>query len=43
VRLASGLDSRGAAPIRGSVTGGGEETLRAEVEIAPAAEAQAQQ
>jgi Transglutaminase-like enzymes, putative cysteine proteases len=36
VRLCSGLDARGAAPIRGSVGGGSAETLEAGVEIAEA-------
>jgi transglutaminase-like putative cysteine protease len=37
VRVAAGLDARGAAPIRGSVTGRSEETLEADVAITPAA------
>ena len=40
VRVCSGLDARGATPIRGSVTGATEETLSAHVEIAAAAAAQ---
>lgn len=34
VRLASGLDARDAAPLRGSVTGATEETLATEVQVA---------
>jgi len=43
VRLVGGLDARDAAPIRGSITGQVEETLAAEVRIAPASQTQSQQ
>lgn len=43
VRLVGGLDARDAAPIRGSITGQVDETLEAEVRIAPVAQAQSQQ
>ena len=43
VRLSAGLDARAAAPVRGAVTGASTETLEARVDIARAAEAQAQQ
>lgn len=36
VRLVAGLDARDAAPIRGTVMGGSEETLEAEVTVSPA-------
>ncbi|MEM6744642.1 MAG: transglutaminase family protein [Pseudomonadota bacterium] len=42
IRLASGLDARDAAPIRGSVSGQTEEALEAEVSIAPASQSQTQ-
>ncbi|MEO0682568.1 MAG: transglutaminase family protein [Pseudomonadota bacterium] len=44
VRIVTGLDARDAAPIRGSVSGQTEETLEAEVSIAPiAVQSQTQQ
>ncbi|MGR3780066.1 MAG: transglutaminase-like domain-containing protein [Albimonas sp.] len=43
VRLVGGLDAQEAAPIRGSITGQVEETLEAEVRIAPAGQVQSQQ
>ncbi|WP_339948731.1 transglutaminase family protein [uncultured Albimonas sp.] len=42
VRLVGGLDSRDAAPLRGSITGHVEETLEAEVRITSAEQAQQQ-